>query len=117
MAVQTRHYTVEEFDQMVMLPENADRRLEYIGGEIVEMVSNNYSSEVAARILYWITHYVIQNNLGRVTGAGGGDAIEVPRTAMNEPAMSAEPKIPAENQYARIIPSLKCPETWDHYSE
>ena len=72
MAVQTRPVTVEEFDQIVMLPENADRRLEYIGGEIVEMVSNSYSSEVAARILYWITHYVIQNNLGRVTGADGG---------------------------------------------
>ena len=72
MAVQTRPYTVEEFDQMVMLPENADRRLEYIGGEIVEMVSNNYSSEVAARILYWISNHVIPNNLGRVTGADGG---------------------------------------------
>jgi Uma2 family endonuclease len=57
---------------MVMLPENAARRLEYIGGEIVEMVSNNYSSEVAARILGYIFAYLLQHDMGRVTGADGG---------------------------------------------
>jgi Uma2 family endonuclease len=72
MAVQTRQHTVEEFDQIATQSENADRRLEYIGGEIVEMVSNNYSPEVAARILIRIGMFVESKQLGRVTGADGG---------------------------------------------
>jgi Uma2 family endonuclease len=72
MAVQTRPYTVEEFDQLAAQPENADRRLEYVGGEIVEMVTNNYCSEVAGRILIRIGIYVESHQLGRLTGADGG---------------------------------------------
>jgi Uma2 family endonuclease len=72
MAVQTRPYTIEEFDQIVMQPENAERRLQYIGGDIVEVVSNNYSSQVAARILIRLGVYVESKDLGHVTGADGG---------------------------------------------
>lgn len=67
-----KHYTPEEFDQFVLLPENADRSFEYCDGEILEMVSNNYSSEIAAIILAEIRLYVKNKNLGRVTGADGG---------------------------------------------
>lgn len=38
--------TVEEFDQFANLPENSDRILEYIGGEIVEVPSHPYASKV-----------------------------------------------------------------------
>lgn len=72
MAVQSRRYTVEEFDRLVELPENADRRLEYIGGEIIEVVSNTYASAVASLISYWLNHYIIQHKSGYVTGADGG---------------------------------------------
>jgi Uma2 family endonuclease len=72
MAVQTKRATVEEFDQFVQLPENADRLFEYVGGEIIEVVSNNYSSEIAARILIEIGIFVKNKNMGRVTGADGG---------------------------------------------
>ncbi|MBI5958620.1 MAG: Uma2 family endonuclease [Chloroflexi bacterium] len=72
MAVQSRRYTVEEFDQWVMLPENTNRRFEYIGGEIVEVVSNNYSSAVGALILAEIVVYVKRQKLGYVTSADGG---------------------------------------------
>ena len=51
MAVGTGRLTVEEFDRWVDLPENADRLFEYIGGEIVEVPSNPYVSEVAGLIL------------------------------------------------------------------
>ncbi len=42
MAIQSR-LTVEEFDEIATRPENREKRLEFIGGEIVEVVSNNYS--------------------------------------------------------------------------
>lgn len=71
MAVQTR-VSVEEFEQIAALPENADRHLEYIGGEIVEVVSNALSSRIAARMLARISFHVETNNLGYVTDAQGG---------------------------------------------
>ncbi|MBK8031699.1 MAG: hypothetical protein IPK17_19865 [Chloroflexi bacterium] len=46
MAVVVRNLrmTVEDFDQFVDLPENADKLFEFIGGEAVEVPSNAYSS-------------------------------------------------------------------------
>ncbi|MAS36710.1 MAG: hypothetical protein CL610_22085 [Anaerolineaceae bacterium] len=75
MAVHEKLYTIEEFEHLVMLPENRDRKLEYIGGEIIEVVSNNYSSKVAANILIAIGMYIKGKNLGDVTGADGGYVI------------------------------------------
>jgi Uma2 family endonuclease len=64
--------TLEAFDEYIHLPENADKLFEYIGGAIVEVVSNNYSSEVAALLLIHIGGHVLANKLGHVTGADGG---------------------------------------------
>lgn len=71
MVAQTR-VTAEEFDKIVALPENADKRLEFIGGEIKELVSETYASEIAAAVLREIGVFVKGNNLGRVTGADSG---------------------------------------------
>ena len=73
MVAQTRQSTVEEFEQFVALPENADRLFEYIGGEIVEMVSNSYSSEIAFNVGFFIKWYLRERSIGgRITGADGG---------------------------------------------
>jgi Uma2 family endonuclease len=42
--------TVAEFDRLAELPENADKRLEFIGGEVIEVPSNAYSSELAITV-------------------------------------------------------------------
>ncbi len=70
--VQTRRLTVEEFERLAEQPENADKRLEYIGGDVIEVVSNNYSSEIAMLIGARLLVFVREKNLGRVTGADGG---------------------------------------------
>ncbi len=72
MILQTKRYTIAEFDEFVHLPENTDRLFEFINGEIIEVVSNNYSSEVAAIILAEIRIFSKGKNLGRITGADGG---------------------------------------------
>src|SRR5215467_12670551 len=73
MAIQSHvRVSVEEFEKIAALPENADKRLEYIGGAIVEVVSNSDSSEIAANVLAEIRFYAKTNDLGRVTGADGG---------------------------------------------
>src|SRR3954466_10074227 len=71
MVTQTR-ISVDEFDRIAALPENADKRLEFIGGEIIELVSDTYASELGIAMATEIRAYVKRNNLGRVTGADGG---------------------------------------------
>ncbi|MBN1200618.1 MAG: Uma2 family endonuclease [Anaerolineae bacterium] len=104
MVVATKRYTVEEFDQMVPLPENADRRLEYVGGEVVEVVSNNYASMIAALILAQIVVHVQRHELGYVTGADGGYQVSgeryIPDAAFISKARQPDPSHDAYNPNA-----------------
>jgi Uma2 family endonuclease len=73
MAVQDRtKLTVDEFERLASLPENAERHLEYVGGRVVEVVSNNLSSALGAFMAMHIGLHVENNDLGFVTGADGG---------------------------------------------
>jgi Uma2 family endonuclease len=72
MVFQTKSITLEEFETFIHLPENADRDFEYIGGEIVEVVSNNYSSAIAILFATYLGIYLLKNRIGRLTGADGG---------------------------------------------
>lgn len=64
--------TVVDFDQWAALPENQERRLEYIEGEVVEMPSNPYVSMIAVRIIGFLLNYLSQHDIGWVTGESGG---------------------------------------------
>ena len=72
MVLQQKVMTAEEFEIFAQLPENANRLLEFIGGRIVEVVSNGRSSELGAIMVGFLTNFVYPNKLGRVTGADGG---------------------------------------------
>jgi Uma2 family endonuclease len=72
MVFQTRSMTVDEFDQYVRLPENRDRNFEYIGGEVIEVVSNPVSSNLAARITGFLFIHLTQNDIGYLTSSDGG---------------------------------------------
>lgn len=99
MVIQEKRITVAGFEQLAALPENRERRLEYIGGEVVEVVSNNYASQVAANILAEIRMHIKGKNLGDVTGADGGyivgderyvpDAAFISRQRQPEPCREA----------------------------
>jgi Uma2 family endonuclease len=64
--------SVEDFDVWAALPENRDRLLELVGGEIVEMPSNPYASAVSSRINGFLFVYLLQNPIGQLTGEAGG---------------------------------------------
>ncbi|MCC7451806.1 MAG: Uma2 family endonuclease [Anaerolineae bacterium] len=81
MTVQPRLYTAEEFERFVALPENADKTFELIGGEIVEVPSNPYSSKIAMRFGRHIGNFVDEHDLGHVTGADGGYKVSGERYA------------------------------------
>ena len=73
MVVQKKTYTLAEFEAICELPENRDRILELIEGEIVEkMPTNPYCSVLAARIVQYMGMFVDEHDLGYVTGADGG---------------------------------------------
>jgi len=81
MVIQTQDYTVEKFDDFVELPDNKDKLFEYIGGEVVEVPSNPYSSKIAATLLIEIGIYLKKNNLGHLTGEAGGYMVSGERYA------------------------------------
>jgi Uma2 family endonuclease len=108
MTVGTQPITAEEFERLALLPENADRRLELIGGDIVEVVSNNYSSMVAARILIRLGNFLENAHVaGYVTGADGGyrvgDERYIPDVAFV--SKSRQPA-PSRDAYNAIAPDL-----------
>ena len=63
---------VEAFDDFVTRPENAGRLFEFIGGEIVEVPSNPYSSKIAMIIGAKLLAYTEHKKPGHVTGEAGG---------------------------------------------
>lgn len=73
MLAERQRYTTAEFEAIVNLPENADKILELIDGEIVEKVASNpYSSRVSVRISRFVDTFAEAHDLGHVTGEAGG---------------------------------------------
>jgi Uma2 family endonuclease len=72
MTIPTQIMSIEEFEVFAQDEANSNRHLEYIGGEVVEMVSNNRSSEIAGVILGELYIFLKTKKLGRLYGANGG---------------------------------------------
>jgi Uma2 family endonuclease len=67
--------SLAEFMRIALDPANANRRLQRIDGEIVEVVSNNKASESAGNMIIFLGGFVKPRRLGRVTGSDGGYTI------------------------------------------
>lgn len=61
-----------EFDDWVQHPENTDRLFEYIDGEIVEVPSNPYASQISQIIAGQFYIFLKGKDLGHLTGEAGG---------------------------------------------
>jgi len=65
--------TVEAFDEFIVQAQLGDEVYEFIGGEIVEVPSNPYASEVGGTIFFFFKLFIRENNIaGHVTPADGG---------------------------------------------
>lgn len=108
MIVQTERMTVEEFDAFVTQPENAERLFEFIRGRMYEVVSNPYSSKIAARILGFLFAYLLQNDIGHLTGADGGYHISGERYMPDAAFISyaRQPKLAYTESYNVTPPDL-----------
>lgn len=97
----------EAFVQIAMSPENRERRLELVDGEIIEVVSSDVSSAIGALMLVKIGSFVIEHQLGYMTDAQGGYRVGaddlIPDCAFVSKARQAKPK---GESYATVIPDL-----------
>jgi Uma2 family endonuclease len=59
-------YTIADFDEIRAMPDNEDRLLELIHGEITEKMPNEMHGEIAAWIASVLTQFVYPRKLGRV---------------------------------------------------
>jgi Uma2 family endonuclease len=66
MAVQNRVYTVDEFEALIAQPENGDRLLELIDGEINEKMPTQEHGVIAAIVVAELRQYIKQTGTGRV---------------------------------------------------
>jgi Uma2 family endonuclease len=109
MVTPTTRMTVDEFDEWVNLPEQAEKLFELIGGEIFEVPSNPYSSEVAAEILFRIKLFLRENHIeGHVTGEAGGYQVSGERYAPDVAYISSikQEKLPYKQGYNSNPPDL-----------
>lgn len=72
MVNQRERISVDDFVRFLALAENADRRVELIDGEIVEMPGNWLPSKLALVIAAALLSFIRSRKLGEVTGADAG---------------------------------------------
>src|SRR5712691_7246710 len=91
MAIQDRtKLTVEEFDRLADLPENADLLLEYIRGEVFEVPSNAYVSEIGFTVGFYLKLHLHERGIkGHITGEAGGYKVSGERYAPDVAYISA----------------------------
>jgi len=73
MGLQTQYMTAEQFDEFIQRPDLGDAIYEMIGGEIVEVPSNTFVSDIASNIIAFLKNYVrAAGFIGYVSGEAGG---------------------------------------------
>ncbi|MEO1286779.1 MAG: Uma2 family endonuclease [Chloroflexota bacterium] len=90
MTIRDSFITVEEFEAFVNLPENADTLFELIAGEIIEVPSDPYVSQIALIIGAFIITFIKKHKLGHATGEAGGYMVSGERYAPDVAFISYE---------------------------
>jgi len=114
MVTQERFFTAEAFWDFCQLPENRDRRLELVEGEIRELTpAGGEHGEVTGDLFGFIWNFARERGLGRVTAAetgfilyknpdpDGKDTVRAPDVAFVSIERAPEP-LPA--QFVPIVP-------------
>ena len=64
--------TAEDFDAFALRPENMEKRLELVVGEVIERLPYFTAAVFAANFTVYVGLFVYSNQLGYLTGASGG---------------------------------------------
>ena len=71
MVIREQKMSLDEYRAVTELPENRDRHLEWIDGEIVEKMGSFTPSRIALEIARFLGNYLAERRLGYITGADG----------------------------------------------
>jgi len=99
--------TAREFDDWTLRPENADRLFEYIDGEIVEVPSNPYASQISQIIAGEFYIFLKGKDIGHLTGEAGGYKVSGERYAPDVGFVSKEKQAELNRRgYNEVPPDL-----------
>lgn len=108
VALPTPHsLTRDDFERFAQLPENRDRRLEFIRGEVIEVVSYDIAGVVGIALIGPLHAYVRANSLGFLTGSENGYRIGDDDLIPDFAFVSKEKRQhPVGEAYASVLPDL-----------
>ncbi|MBC8099765.1 MAG: Uma2 family endonuclease [Armatimonadetes bacterium] len=101
---ETIHMTIEAFWDWCELPENAERLFELIDGEIIEKMPSFEPSHIAGWILTYINLYLLQNPIGRVSGADGTYKVSDMRSLIPDVAYISKARMPDIPKRGVLVP-------------
>ena len=104
MVVQSKTYTVPEFQALEARPENASRILELVDGEIIEKMPSFTPSRIAAWISFYISQYILQNHSGYVTGEAGGYIMSAGNVFNPDVGYISKERLPQEPEREAPVP-------------
>jgi Uma2 family endonuclease len=94
MTVRDRTYTVDAFWEFISQPDNADKLLELIDGEIVEVAASSaVPSIITVEITLFVGSHVKQHDLGYVTSAEGGFVLSPKNVLMPDMGFIAKERV------------------------
>ncbi len=90
--------TLEDFETLINLPGNEDLIFEFIDGEIIEVPSNAYSSEIGVNVIFLLKLHDRETRLGHITGENAGYMIAGARLSPDVAYISKarQPEFPRE---------------------
>ncbi|MBC8099767.1 MAG: Uma2 family endonuclease [Armatimonadetes bacterium] len=99
-----KQMTVEAFWDWCDLPENADRLFELYDGEIIEKTPSFEPSEIAITIGAFIKFYLLQNPIGRLSGADGTYKMSDTRSYIPDVAYISKARMPDTPKRGVLVP-------------
>ena len=109
MVIQEKHYTAEDLWALSHLPENANKRLYIIDGELFTMSPTGWKhGKIASELTLFIGMYVKQHSLGIITAAETGYILDPGTTLAPDVGFVAAARVPDKlpDGYVPFAPDL-----------
>lgn len=107
MSATTPRYTLADLASLQALPENQDKLLELIEGEIHEKMGSFIPSLLAARMIGFLLRYLEETPIGYVTGADGSYVLSEHNKPIPDVAFISKTRLPElPSREAPVPPDL-----------
>jgi Uma2 family endonuclease len=94
MALERKKLTYADYQDILELPDNADKVLELVDGEIVEKMASFEPSQIAGWFLTFINMYLLKNPIGRTSMSDGGYILDDENTLIPDVGYISNARMP-----------------------